>query len=145
MSLTNPAPRGLASQHLPKTKCSGTAQTHPPDVQTPPVVSWYTQVHPDHPKTIWSLPDPSRMIWSSSGTPGMPGKPGKVQLFWKTIQNTQYIGLGHHHGSHPPLDMWCMYVTSPPIGLCQRYPIGLPSYGSGDKNEWYNPGATKPN
>ena len=45
-------------------------------------------------KTAWSLLDASGMIWNSSGIPGMPGKPGKVQAFWKTIQNTQYIGLG---------------------------------------------------
>ena len=52
VSLTaNLAPIGLASQHMPKTKCPGTAQTCPPDVQTLPVMSRYIQVHPDYPKT----------------------------------------------------------------------------------------------
>ena len=52
-------------------------------------------------------------------------------------------GWGRHHGSHLPLDMWRMYVTSPPIRLHQRCPVGLPSSGSGGQSEWYTPGAEK--
>ena len=37
--------------------------------------------------------------------------------------------------------MWCMYVTSPPVRLHQRHPVGLPSSGSGGQSEWYTPGA----
>ena len=37
--------------------------------------------------------------------------------------------------------MWHMYVTSPPIELHQRHPVGLPSSGSGDQSKWYTPGA----
>ena len=52
-------------------------------------------------------------------------------------------GWGRHHGSHLPLDMWHMYVTSPPLRLHQRHPVGLPSSGSGGQSEWYIPGAEK--
>ena len=52
-------------------------------------------------------------------------------------------GWGCHHGSHLPLDMWHMYVTSPPVRLHQRHPVGLPSSGSEGQSEWYTPGAEK--
>ena len=50
-------------------------------------------------------------------------------------------GWGRHHGSHLPLDMLCMYVTSPPLKLHQRHPVGLPSSGSGGQSKWYTSGA----
>ena len=52
-------------------------------------------------------------------------------------------GWGHNHGSHLPLDMWHMYVTSPPIRLHQRHPVGLPSSGSGGQSKWYTSEAEK--
>ena len=116
--------------------------------QTSRLLQLHVLIHPGMsrpPKNCLEPLDPSRMIWSSSGTPGMPGKPGKVWPFWKTIQNTQYIGLG------PP--SWFTPTPQYVAHVCyltthrahQRHPVGLPSSRSGDKNEWYNPGATKPN
>ena len=35
--------------------------------------------------------------------------------------------------------MWHMYVTSPPVGLHQRHPVGLPSSRSGDQSKGYIP------
>ena len=90
------------------------------------------QLHPVMSRPLRNLPDPYQ---EQCGTPGTPGKLGKVWPFWKTIQNTQYIGLGLPSWLTPTLNMWCMYVTSRPVGLYQRHPVGLPSSGSGDQSK----------
>ena len=53
------APTGLASQHMPKTKCSGTVQTCLPDVQTLPVMSSDIQCHPVMSSDVQLHPDHS--------------------------------------------------------------------------------------
>ena len=71
----------------------------------------------------------------------MPEKLEKSGDSEKLTRSPSTEDCGCHHGSHLPLDMWHMYVTSPPIMLHQRCPVGLPSSGSGGQSEWYTPGA----
>ena len=70
----------------------------------------------------------------STGTPCCTQKTWKRLEILKTDQITQYRGLGRHHGSHLPLNMWHMYVTSRPVRLHQRRPVVLPSSGSGGQS-----------
>ena len=104
MSFTDPVPTELASQHIPKTKFPGTAQTCPR-------TSRLLQLHPVMSINAQTTQDPSKAVLDLLECLG---KPGKVQGFWKTVQNTQYIGLGYHHGFHKPLDMWHMYIPRKP-------------------------------
>ena len=59
MSYADPAPTGVASQHLPQTKWPGYIQTRPRNVQTPPVTPKHPrhiQITTDHPQITCRSP-----------------------------------------------------------------------------------------
>ena len=142
MSFTDPAPTELASQHMPKTKCPGTAQTRPRTSRLLQLQPSTPGTSRPPPETVWITPDTSGIIWSSTGTPC---------CTWKTWKSLAILENCPEHPAHRagatimahtlPLDMWHMYVTTPPVRLHQRHPVGLPSSGSGGQSKWYTLGA----
>ena len=112
-----------------------------------------TTKHPDTSRSIQKHPDTSRPLqahWEPSRTTRSSiGPCWSTQNLWGCLAILEPSRTPKHragttiNGSHPPLNMWQMYVTSPPIGLHQRHPIGLPSSRSGDKNEGCTPGVSR--
>ena len=91
-----------------------------------------SQLCPSTPGTSRPPPDHLQITHRSSAAVQEPLKhleklkTGKLRRFWCQPGHPVHRAGGCHHGSHLPLYMWCMYVTSPPIRLHQRCPVGLP-------------------
>ena len=144
MSYVDPAPTGVASQHLPQTKWAGYVQTcprmprllqlHPntPGMSRPP------QITTDHLQITYRSPTAVQELLKHLEMLKL-----EIPEILMPTRSLSTEGWGCHHGSHLPLNMWCMYVTSPPIRLHQIHPVLLPSSGSGGQSKWYTSGAEK--
>ena len=118
-----------------------------------PDTSRFAQEHPAISRSLWNPPEPSRMLQSiprpSGATRIHQECVGPRWTTWRHLAILEPSRTPKHRtgatikGSHPPLNVWHMSVTSPSVGLHPRHLVGLPLSGPGDKSNWYSPGVTE--
>ena len=85
-------------------------------IQTFPEMSSYVQTIAGPSRAIQALQKQCGTSWNHRKHPG-------CLIHLKHLENKSW---GHCQWLNPFLNVWHMCVTSPPIGLHQRHPVGLP-------------------